>query len=64
MSLNVRYRAVTLKSVLDRIFRSRGFDPESVAMTPRECLVYCDLVNRWLRRAWALLLESPRVRSA
>lgn len=52
MSLNVRYRAVTLRSVLDRIFRSRGFDPESVAMTPRECLVYCDLVNRWLRRAW------------
>jgi len=46
------YKTVTVKHIADRIHRSRGFDPDQVAMTVKERERYGDVITRHLRRAW------------
>lgn len=46
------YKTIKFGAVLDRVFRARGFDPDSVTMTAKERARYGDAITRHCRRAW------------
>jgi hypothetical protein len=46
------YKTVKFGTVLDRVFRSRGFDPDQISMTAKERARYGEAITRWTRKAW------------